>query len=185
MTNTFPDFSIEPSSIDGLDLLFHEDTQLLATINGQTATTDDQVATTNVKKMVTISEASRILQIPYSTLRRMIKNGEIETISDKKGRKRLFLSTTNGHHLASNDDHRWPNGHQVNKLENIASEKLVLNLEERNTKLEQQIQALIWRNGYLENQLEESSKTIKLLEDKHRIPWWRKSWFWFIGKQTP
>lgn len=191
MTNTFPDYSIDASSIDGLDPLFDEDGQLLGTTDGQMASAISQVATTNGQmatkdgqNMVTISEASRILQIPYSTLRRMIKNGELETISDEKGRKKLLLSTTSGHHLAKVGGHFWPNGHQVTKLENKASEKLVQNLEERNTKLEQQIQALIWRNGYLENQLEENSKTIKLLEDKQNIPWWRKSWFWFIGKRT-
>ena len=50
---------------------------------------------------------------------------------------------------------------------------------------DRELQAAVFRNGYLESQLEERQKEVKLLTDsQHRGSWWRRFGAWWMGKPS-
>jgi len=65
-----------------------------------------------------------------------------------------------------------------------SQDSLIDTVNDLNHKLQaanDKLQAAAFRNGYLESQLEASKETIKLLEDRSRVPWHRRFWGWFTG----
>lgn len=49
--------------------------------------------------------------------------------------------------------------------------------------LQSKVEALTWRNGYLESQLQERDKEIKLLTDsQHKSGWWARFCSWLASR---
>jgi hypothetical protein len=65
-------------------------------------------------------------------------------------------------------------------------EKLLAAMERK----EHELQAASGQIGWLRAKLEEretellqKDQTIKLLEDKQKLPWWRRTWCWFVSAE--
>lgn len=167
MNNSAQENHVDNLSSEGLEAIFDDDSQM-ATTTGHAATTIGQL-------VVSISEAARILQVPYSTFRRLVKEGKYETISDKKGRPKIVLPSTSGHH-------NWPDGHQNENHSELLN--LITKLSDQLQDANSQLQNANYKIGLLESLVTEKTDQMKLLEDKQRMPWWRKSWLWFIGRSS-
>ncbi len=181
MTNTFPDFPIDPSSIDGLEPLFTVNCEVGPT---QILPAQEGPPSPPTTKGIPVNIAAKSLGISSTSILKRLRKGTLRGFKEvtKYGERWLVLSDeivgttqappTTGTTLATPKVYPPTEGTPL----------LMEHLEKEKTKLEHQVQALTWRNGYLESKVEEQNKAIKLLEDKHNIPWWRKTWFWFIGK---
>lgn len=176
MQNTSQKPAIDEISTEGLESFFEASGHSLET-------SEDEMVTTSGQLIVSVAEASRILKIPYSSFRRMVKSGKYETISDESGHQKVVLQNDFGDqekphgHQKENGDHTSINGHT--ELLSLIG-KLSDQLQEANS----QLQSANYRIGTLESLVTERADQIKLLEDKQKVPWWRKSWMWFVGRTS-
>lgn len=187
MNNTFPDFPINSSSIDGLDSLF--------TINcevgpAQEPSAQEGLPTPPPTKGIPVNIAAKRLGISSTSILKRLRKGTLRGFKEatKYGERWMVLSDeltgttqvppTPGNTLAT------PKVYPPTEDTPYGTPLLIEHLEKEKTKLEQQVQALTWRNGYLESKVEEQNKAIKLLEDQRKAPWWHSIWSWFIGSNS-
>lgn len=65
--------------------------------------------------------------------------------------------------------------------EQASESTAILGLLEQNKRLMDQLNALTYRNGYLESKLEEREKEVKLLTDsQQKTSWWHRFGSWFV-----
>lgn len=165
--------SLTPVDVEGLEEFFDP-------VGGQSVASGQQTLTTDGQVVATVSEASRLLQIPYSTLRRQVKQGKFETVTGADGKPRVVLpddlATAGGQPVASIQETATSGGQTVATAQ---ADRLV-ELVERQSK---ELQAASCRIGWLESQLQEREKEIKLLTDSEhkKVVWWRSAWAWFVG----
>jgi len=155
--------------VEGLDDFFGQP-------GGQTVANATNDLAADGHLVATISEASRLLQIPYSSLRRQIKQGKFKTLTGADGKPRVLIeataATTASQMVATAFQAATTSGQPM------ASPDLtkLLELVERQSK---ELQGASCRIGWLESQLQEREKEIKLLTDsQHKSQWWRRAWSW-------
>ncbi len=134
----------------------------LEEIFGQSGGQPVAMAATNGGQLVaTITEASRLLQIPYSTLRHQVKEGKFKTQPGPNGKIRIVLdselATSGGQTVANLSTLATNGGQTVAKVDNK-----FLDFLERQSK---QLQDASCRIGWLESQLQEREQEVKLLPD--------------------
>lgn len=149
---------------------------------GQTVAKMDSALAAGGQLVATISEASRLLQIPYSSLRRQIKQGKVKTQAGADGKPRVIIegsvATMAGQSVATASQAATTAGQPV---ANPDLSKL-LELVERQSR---QLQDASCRIGWLESQLQEREKEVKLLTDsQHKRRWWQRVWSW-LAKDKP
>jgi hypothetical protein len=67
------------------------------------------------------------------------------------------------------------------RSEDTSESTAILGLLEQNKRLMDQLNALTYRNGYLESKLEEREKEVQLLTDsQHKRGWWSRFGSWFM-----
>lgn len=157
--------------LDGLDQIFeHGDKTVLA---GYQQGAD---------RVLTLKEACSHYNLGASTIRAKIKNGEIAA-SKTEGPNgpewrifpdRILAGCQQG---ISTVVTGYQQGQDLQSLLELARDQAI-QLETIN----QQLQAASFRNGYLESQLQEREKEIKLLTDSQHSPgWWSRLKNWFVN----
>lgn len=137
-----------------------------------------QENTRTIPEGLTIKQASKFLKVSPNTIRAQIKAGELAACKIKGKRCeewRVFPGIAPGDF--QQDTSTLPEGFQTTRP---STDKL-LELVERQSK---ELQAASCRIGYLESQLQERTKEVKLLEDRSRVPWYRRFWGWFTGSSV-
>jgi hypothetical protein len=159
--------------LDGIEEIF-------ADSGGQMVADMAKNITSGHQTVATISKASRLLQIPYTTLRRQVKEGRFKTQTGPDGKTLLLLDTyllSSGGQMVADSIHLATGGGQVlATADNVGQPDKLLELIERQSK---QLQDASCRIGWLESQLQEREKELKLLTDSQYKPgWWPrlKSW---------
>jgi hypothetical protein len=117
---------------------------------------------------VSISEGSRRLDIPYTTLRRQVKEGKFQTQTTPDGRVLIgieIMRPPNGEkrvtagQVVDNSGGQIEAPNQTQLLEFIATQM-------------HQLQEASCRIGWLEAKLEEMQNEVKLLTDNKKRRWW-------------
>lgn len=158
----------DPVDVEGIEIF-----ETVSEIS--TLPTSYQETTKTVPEGLTIKQASKSLKVSPNTIRAQIKAGELAAckVKGKRGEEwRVFLGIAPGD--IQQDTSKLPEGSQTT---GPPADKL-LELVERQSK---ELQAASCRIGYLESQLQERTREVKLLEDRSRVPWWRSAWRWFVG----
>lgn len=133
-----------------------------------------QQPTGSLQAGLSIKDAARVLGVSANTVRSRIKSGELPA-SKVKGptgeQWRVFTSNL------PTDCQQVTNALQASSQNGSSSEvqRLLDILEKQSVKLE----VASGQIGYLQAQLQASQETVKLLEDKQRIAWWRRLRNWF------
>ncbi|MBS2004656.1 MAG: hypothetical protein JST44_24315 [Cyanobacteria bacterium SZAS LIN-5] len=139
-------------------------------------------------ELISMAEASRRLKMPYPTLRRQVLSGKISSASGPDGKLMVKLLTSE--HSPSTNEQKT-NKSESNPLQSEHSLTIQTLLEqmeaERNysRSLNERLEAANHRNGYLEAQVDQQSKQIKLLTDsQHKPGFWSQFSSWFLGKSV-
>lgn len=176
----------EPASVEGLEQIFVEVAEVQD--EGQGPTWPGQV--------VSVIEAAETLNITRRSVLRLIHEGKLDGAKDGHGQwlvktasleNRLNAKTPQIIHLAGNCT-------EVAEGQDVASPQLAEGQDEGQgparppdqdqimRELLAKVEALTYRNGYLEAQLENQREQIKLLTDsQHKPSWWSKFATWFMG----
>lgn len=194
MNATAHDFNSLSADTNGLEEIFDVDSH-----------SDSQPGLGENHLILTVAEASAHMKIPLSTMYRRVRAGKFKTVTGEDGTVRIILPQ-NSHrenHLILTDSHcqtqdseviiadshcENQNGqviltdsHDENQVKSSDYHDLgalIALLNDRDHKLE----AASYRIGYLESQLEERDRAIKLLTDsQHQLSWWTKFKSWFMG----
>lgn len=152
-----------------------EDIEIFEPANGiASAPVDYKHDTSTLPEGLTIKQASKVLKVSANTVRARIKAGELAACK-VKGRRceewRVFpgIAPASIQQDTSTLPETLPNNIEMSRLLDI--------IEAQSTKLE----AASGQIGYLQAQLQTSREQMKLLEDRSRVPWWRRFWSWFAG----
>ncbi|MBU6455439.1 MAG: hypothetical protein KGS72_26950 [Cyanobacteria bacterium REEB67] len=194
-------------SLNGLDEVFDVDTTLSDDLDQASTRVPEADITVEDKSIsgLTIKEASAHYALAVATVRLKIKLGEIPAIkvSGAKGPEwRVYPDgipqgldqpdITDGASVCQPDD-RVAEDYQISDsrlaqgfhLANIN----VASLIEANQQLTSKLESVVYRNGYLQAQLEAERQQIKLLTDQLHKPtpavkenWWARLGAWFIGR---
>ena len=199
------------SSIDGMDTIF--DTNAIQSISAgiQSDTNrippvsmdstenpiEVQLDTNESTTMVTVTEAARILGVPYTTFYRHVRAGKYRTCQGSDGKLRVLLTEADNHQASSNTVDTGEQDFSVHE-ESIEARSIQADTfmeifrqqaaDSESTRKElkeaqQQLQAANCRIGYLESQVENHTDTIKLLTDSQRNrSWWSKFCSWMGGR---
>jgi excisionase family DNA binding protein len=184
-------------SVEGLEEVFDQPSHTLRSVDDEAMRT----ASTDLDQW-TISEAAQQLKLSTGTIRRRLQNGrlkgfKVEGLNGPEWRiippgsivEAVIENTDNPiETLTSQVDHGSHT--QIKNIDQpvqavpnypghtVINEHLVV-IKEMQSKLE----ALTYRNGYLEAQLENHQETIKLLTDsQHKRGRWLNFWSWFTGR---
>ncbi len=162
--------------LDGIEEIFTDS-------GGQTVADITKNITSGHQTVASISKASRLLQIPYTTLRRQVKEGKFKTQTGPDGKTLLLLDTylqpTGGQTVADSIHLATGGGQVLATAANIGQPDKLLELIERQSK---QLQDASCRIGWLESQLQEREKELKLLTDsQHKQGWWPRLRNWFTS----
>jgi len=137
-------------------------------------------------ELISMAEASRRLKMPYPTLRRQVLSGKIPSASGPDGK--LMVKLLASEH-SPNTNEQKTNKSESKPLQSEHSLTIQTLLEqmeaERNysRSLNERLEAANHRNGYLEAQVDQQSKQIKLLTDsQHKPSFWSQLSSWFLGK---
>lgn len=184
-------------SVEGLEEVFDQPSHTLRSMDDETVHT----ASTDLDQW-TISEAAQQLKLSTGTIRRRLQNGrlkgfKVEGLNGPEWRiirpgsivEAVIENTENPiETLTSQADYGIHT--QIKNIDQpvqavpshpghtVINEHLEV-IKEMQSKLE----ALTYRNGYLEAQLENHQETIKLLTDsQHKRGRWLSFWSWFTGR---
>jgi hypothetical protein len=194
MSATARDYqSPNPPSTEGLDHLFEVD-ELKQSSDSHC---ENHCESLESQMILTAAEASVHLGIPISTIYRRIKAGRFTTVEGQDGSVRIILPPKNksenhpittfasgenqnveviltDSHLESTENQVRinPGSDNIDRLLNVINEK------------DQKLEAATYRIGWLESQLQDREKEIKLLTDsQHKPGWWAKFSNWFFKAQ--
>ena len=202
MNATARDFNSLPADTNGFEEIF--DVSEIPENNDSHS--DSQPGLSENHLILTVAEASANMRIPLSTMYRRVRAGKFKTVNAEDGTVRIILPQIiqSENHLVLTDSHSenqngkviLSDSHSENQdgeviLSDSHSENQVKSTEhshdlgaligllnDRDHKLE----AASYRIGYLESQLEERDRAIKLLTDsQHQPSWWTKFKSWFMG----
>lgn len=139
-------------------------------------------------ELISMAEASRRLKMPYPTLRRQVLSGKISSASGPDGKLMVKLLTSE-HSPSTNEQKTNKSESKPRQSEHsLTIQTLLEQMEaERNysRSLNERLEAANHRNGYLEAQVDQQSKQIKLLTDsQHKPGFWSQFSSWFLGKSV-
>jgi hypothetical protein len=195
MSDTARDYqTIESASTEGMDALF--DGSVPGSVLEEPGT---EPCSTSAVEVVSTDEAARRLGISTRAVIKRLKTGALKGFrEDSKPRAEWRIYWTEpgsepgrtGSFEGTSKGTSEPVDSDKANLEGQESEVGSSYLVELNTRLLEQIQALTYRNGYLESQLSEREKDIierdekmKLLTDsQHKGGWWARFSSWFFGR---
>lgn len=123
---------------------------------------------------LSIKEAARFLGVSPNTIRARIKSGEVMAgkVKGPTGEQwRVFVDAPDKALVQES-----VGSAEVSRLLDIIEKQSGL-LAAQSGKLE----TAAGQIGYLQAQLEAGKETIKLLEDRQSVGWWRRAWNWFTG----
>lgn len=194
MNATARDFFSQPADTNGLDDIFDVDSH-----------SDSQSGLGENHLILTVAEASSHMKIPLSTMYRRVRAGKFKTVNGEDGTVRIILplNSQSENHVILTDSHSenqnseviiadshcenqngeviLTDSHNENEVKSMGHHdlsELIGLLNDRDHKLE----AASYRIGYLESQLEERDRAIKLLTDsQHKPSAWTKFKSWFMG----
>lgn len=184
-------------SLNGLDEVFDVDTTVI--------TEGDQADSTLSKSEIvglTIKEASQHYGLAIPTVRLKIKTGDIPAVkvNGPKGPEwRIFPKGTPAKSeqidisVSASDDHSHINEaepfHEADRslAEGFYQANInVASLIKANQEMAAKLEAVVYRNGYLEAQVEAERQQVKLLTDRLQTPevlpksnWWTQFCSWF------
>lgn len=183
MTETAKKIHLEPVGTEGLDQLFQVE------LDQEVQSQDQQGQVDHIPLM----DAAKRLGLSRRYVHKLVTEGRIQAFRDSRGR--WLVKMDQGQiqlqdqpdqvsqmdlHLEQNEIHleEPTEGQQTNRLLDM-----IENLQRQVNAGQNQLQAASYRNGYLEAQLQEREKEIKLLTDsqsKHRR-WWHRFASYFNG----
>jgi len=174
MSQPQPESSCDQLSVTGLDHIFVDviDEEIPEGIPAQ-----NQGSPVEIPQGIPVEEAAKLLGT-----------------SSRAVLKRLQKGTLKGHKVASKFGDKWlvdpegipaqNQGVPVEIPEGIPAQNQGVPVEIVQELL-RKVEALTYRNGYLEAQLAEKDTHIKLLTDSHHKPgWWARFSSWFLGKSA-
>lgn len=194
MSETAQPINVDLISTDGLEPLF-EATELGSEIENQAVEPGSEPISGSAQEIVSTDEAARRLGISSRAVIKRLQTGALQGFRDTtktRSEWRIYW--------------KEPSSEPTNRNKNSQTEPERTNTEERTTpkepsgtgsdsylmelnkKLLEQVQALTYRNGYLQSQLTEREKDIaekneqiKLLGDsQHKLGWWARFGSWFM-----
>lgn len=162
---------LEPVTTEGLEDLFVDvsEVQLHATATQLNATA----------RSCTVKEASELLGVPTSTIYRRIKAGKYPVIGNDEAGAQLISVQLRAVAAQSNavETQLHATATQLDQPE--SDNASVMALVEMSKKLE----AANYRIGWLESQLQEREREVKLLTDsQHQPGWWARFKKWCAGR---
>lgn len=186
--------NVDLISTDGLEPLF-EATELGSETENQAVEPGSEPISGSAQEIVSTDEAARRLGISSRAVIKRLQTGALQGFRDTtktRSEWRIYW--------------KEPSSEPTNKSKNIQTEPERTSTEERtaskepnrtgsdsylielNKKLLEQVQALTYRNGYLQSQLTEreqdiaeQNEQIKLLTDsQHKSGWWARFSSWFM-----
>lgn len=172
MTNAAQNYqTTQPVTTEGLEDLFADALQCEA------------VATQDASHCeYTIIEAANILKVSPSTIYRRIKSGKYQTVTATDGSLKILLPRNASQNDA--DDSQCVAVDSQRVASAMRPPEDTTTLAKALVEMAQKLEAATYRVGWLESQLHERDREIKLLTDsQHRQGWWAKfsSWF-FLGR---
>ncbi len=200
MSDTARDYQpIEHASTEGMDALF-DGSVLGSALENQLEEPGSEPFSTSAVELVSTDEAARRLGISTRAVIKRLKTGTLQGFRDDykpRAEWRIYWKEPGSEPIGSgslggtNKGTSEPAGSSKDNPEAQASEMDSSYLVDLNTRLLEQIQALTYRNGYLESQLSEREKDIierdeimKLLTDsQHKPGWLAKFSSWFFKGQ--
>ncbi len=131
---------------------------------------------------VPIADASRLLGIDRRYTLRLVHMGKLAGCKDSDGRWRVSIESINSRlGLAQSEAH--PAQDQAQSEAQAEAQELDSFKDRLLIELQSKVEALTWRNGYLESQLQERDKEIKLLTDsQHKSGWWARFCSWLASR---
>lgn len=136
-------------------------------------------------KSLTVEEAAERLGISVRAVQKRLKRGTLRGTKEKTPHgERWFVD---GRELDANQDAPLSvMGSPVRDTDATVRDQDAPPHELRDAvimDLQAKVEALTWRNGYLESQLETQREQIKLLTDsQHQRKWWHRFASWAMGK---
>lgn len=182
MNATARDFNSLPADTNGLEDIFdveaHGVTEAYSAGNEGVTRRIPESA-----ELLTLAEAARRLEVPYTTFYKQVKTGKHETVLGSDGKPRVVLrSVTPGVTEISQGVTEVVEG-VTGTIQGETEAKHLEVLQQFMLKLE----AANYRIGWLESQLSEREadvQELKLLVDSQRKPgWWTKFSNWFFRAQ--
>lgn len=171
MGETQPEVKISDLTMDGLDEFLDQGPTALSSVQGKVDS-----------EGWTIQEAASYLNLSEKTIRRYLKKEKLDgyLVDGPNGPewriKQTTLDNDQGQQRPQTIYPTMVQGGQVGRVENTLDSTLVRDLLSK-------VEALTYRNGYLEAQLENHKEQIKLLTDsQHKPSWWRRFGSWLTGK---
>jgi len=184
-------------SVEGLEEVFDQPVHTLRSMDDEAVHT----VSTDLDQW-TISEAAQQLKLSTGTIRRRLPNGrlkgfKVEGLNGPEWRiippgrivEAVIESTDNPiETLASQADHGTHTqiksaDQPVQAVPNHPGHTVINEHLEVIKEMQSKLEALTYRNGYLQAQLENHQETIKLLTDsQHKRGRWWSFWSWFTGR---
>lgn len=131
--------------------------------------------------MVTVEEAAERLGVSPRAVQKRLKKGTLSGRKEKTSHGERWLIDVRELDSNLSLDGSFVRETTANpvRLDATRDEHRDVLIKEMQAKIE----ALTWRNGYLESQLENQREQIKLLTDsQHETKWWHKVRSWFAGQ---
>ena len=159
MSQPQPESSCDQLSVTGLDHIFVD---VIDEEIPEGSPAQNQGSPVEIPQGIPVEEAAKLLGT-----------------SSRAVLKRLQKGTLKGHKVASKFGDKW-----LVDPEGIPAQNQGVPVEIVQELL-RKVEALTYRNGYLEAQLAEKDTHIKLLTDSHHKPgWWARFSSWFLGKSA-
>lgn len=174
--------SSDLATVDGLDDLFVSGEESVMTVTGDAINLAD--ITAEAVESWTLQDASDNLRVSSRTILRWLKKGKLDGKKIQGLNGPEWRITPNKENLLSDNVTRTSVMSDTRDTPTTA-DKTVDNPLVRD--LLNKIEALTYRNGYLEAQLENERLQVKLLTDKvssSKKNWWSRLCLWLAGQPT-
>jgi len=176
------DITNDPLAIDGMEDVFAQ------TVHRVIDNTDDSVHTVGTGgDLWTLNQAAEQLKVSLVTVRRRLQTGKLKgfKIEGLNGPEWRIVPP---HQMACTVDDQTVQGvidntdHSVHTVGDHPDQVLISEHLDVIREMQAKLEALTYRNGYLEAQLENRDSQIKLLTDtQHKRGWWTSFCSWFLG----
>lgn len=189
MNATARDFNSQSADTNGLEDIFDVEAQgVTEAYSGGNEGVTGRIPES--AELLTLAEAARRLEVPYTTFYKQVKTGKHETVLGSDGKPRVvFRSVTPG--VTENDLGVTEISQGVTEVVEGVTGTIQGETEAKHLEVLQQfmlkLEAANYRIGWLESQLSEREtdvQELKLLVDSQRKPgWWTKFSNWFFKAQ--
>jgi len=169
LADSLHESTVDRTTVDGLDRLLEESVDTENTDPGQVAADD-----------WSLEEAADYLGLSIKTIRRRLRDGKLDGykiigLNGPEWRiRQICLDNDQG------QTRTWSTKTSMVQSNHAPTTDVTLVRD-----LISKVEALTYRNGYLESQLAERNQQIKLLTNNQcKGGWWRRAWRWFTGGGT-